>query len=263
MATPFENLKGRMPSPTPKKELLMQMTTDQKATLNLIRIAQGAETKNKRNHAVLKLWDIHGPKVMGITNSYSIKEDADWDLRGLSHADRQKQIMSNTFMMFHRAVMNYDTHTKVPFMAYVANTSKFQQKTEKRNNAKRTGREVVIDFSGNTREDKYGDNPQMIRDLAILREADCTECQEIEAIEARDTIDGIERFLKKNSPKLLTYFRTSYEFCQEYGDCRDIDVAVKLGCTRANVGVLRKKLENLLREAGLYEECRLAFSAAA
>ena len=76
-----------------------------------------------------------------------------------------------------------------------------------------------------------------------------------------DTIECIERFLKKNSPKLLPYFRTSYEFCQEYGDCKDIDVAAELGCTRANVGQLRKKLERLLREAGLYEECRLAFAA--
>jgi hypothetical protein len=146
-------------------------------------------------------------------------------------------------------------------MAYVANSSKFQQKTEKRNNAKRTNREVPVDFSGNTSEEKYGDDPQMLRDLAILKEADHAPCQEIENIEIRDTIEGIERFLKKNSPKLLPYFRTSYEFCQEYGDCKDIDVAVELGCTRANAGQLRKKLEHLLREAGLYEECRLAFAA--
>ena len=74
-------------------------------------------------------------------------------------------------------------------------------------------------------------------------------CQEIEDIENRDTIEGIERFLKKNSPKLLPYFRTSYEFCREYGDCKDIDVAVELGCTRANVGQLRKKLACFLVSA--------------
>ena len=239
----------------------MQMTTDQKTTLNLIRIAQDAETKDVRNYAVLKLWDIHGPKVMGISGKNSFKENADWDLRGLSPAERQQRILSNTFMMFCRAVMNYDPRTNVPFMAYVANSSKFQQKTEKRNNAKRTNREVPVDFSGSLSLETYGDNPQTVRDLAILKEADHAPCQEIENIEIRDTIEGIERFLKKNSPKLLPYFRTSYEFCQEYGDCKDIDVAVELGCTRANAGQLRKKLERLLREAGLYEECRLAFAA--
>lgn len=239
----------------------MQKKTNQKTTLNLVRIAQGAKTKDKRDFAILKLWDIHGSKVAGIDIRNSYKEDADWDLRGLSPAERQQRILSNTFMMFRQAVMNYDPRTNVPFMAYVANSSKFQQKTEKRNNAKRTNREVPVDFSGNTREEKYGDDPQMLRDLAILKEADHAPCQEIENIEIRDTIEGIERFLKKNSPKLLPYFRTSYEFCQEYGDCKDIDVAVELGCTRANAGLLRKKLEHLLREAGLYEECRLAFAA--
>ncbi len=267
MATPLETLEGCTPPPdlgkTKNKELLMQKNTDQKTTLSLISIAQDAESKDTRNRAVLKLWDIHGPKVMGITNMYSYKEDADWDLHGLSPADRQKQIMSNTFMMFHRAVMNYDTHTKVPFMAYVANSSKFQQKTVKRENAKRTGREVVIDFSGNTREEKYGDSPQMLRDLAILKEADCTTCQEIEDVEIRDTFEGIDRFLRKNCPKLLPFYHACWEICLEYGDFKDVYVAGKLGCTRANAGILRKKLENLLREAGLYEECRLAFAAAA
>ena len=239
----------------------MQKNTNQQTTLSLVRIAQGAKTKRMRENAVQALWDIHGPKVMGIDNKNSSKEDADWDLHGLSHAERQQQILSNTFMMFRRAVMNYDPRTNVPFMAYVANGSKFLQKTEKRNNSKRTNREVLVDFSGNTSEEKYGDDPQMLRDLAILKEADHASCQEIEDIENRDTIEGIERFLKKNSPKLLPYFRTSYEFCREYGDCKDIDVAVELGCTRANVGQLRKKLEHLLREAGLYEECRLAFAA--
>ena len=239
----------------------MPNETNQELILSLVHRAQSAKTKGERTRAILKLWDIHGPKVMGISNKHSYKEDADWDLRGLSHADRKKEIMSDTFTMFRRAVMNYDASTNVPFMAYVASSSKFQQKTVKRKNAKRAGREVVIDFSGNTREEQYGNNPQMLHDLAILKEADQAPCQEIEYIEIRDTIEGIERFLKKNSPKLLPYFRTSYEFCQEYGDCRDIDVAVELGCTRANVGILRKKLERLLRDAGLYEECCLAFAA--
>ena len=131
----------------------MQKNTNQQTTLSLVRIAQGAKTKRMRENAVQALWDIHGPKVMGIDNKNSSKEDADWDLHGLSHAERQQQIQSNTFMMFRRAVMNYDPRTNVPFMAYVANGSKFLQKTEKRNNSKRTNREVLVDFSGNTSEE--------------------------------------------------------------------------------------------------------------
>ena len=240
----------------------MQKKTNQKIdqmTLSLVNIAQSTEEKDIRDLAVLKLWDIHGPMVMGIANSYSFKEDADWDLRGLNPADRQKQIMSDTFMMFHRAVMNYDTHMKVPFMAYVANTSRFQQKTVKRENAKRTNREVVIDFSGTFSKEKYGDNPQTLRDMTILNKADCTICQEIEDVEIRDFFEGVGRCLKKNCPKLLRFWNACYEVCQETGGYTDSDVAAKLGYTRANIGQLRQKLRNVLIEAGLYEECREVF----
>ena len=240
---------------------MKNITANETDSLYLVRIAQSAKTKEERDFAILKLWDIHGPMVAGIDNRNSYKEDADWDLRGLSPIERRQRILSNTFMMFRRAVMNYDTHTKVPFMAYVASNSKFQQKTEKRNNAKRTNREVPVDFSGNFSKEKYGNDPQTLHDLAILKEANQAPCQEIENIEIRDTIEGIERFLKKNSPKLLPYFRASYELCQEYGDYKDVYVTDELDCTRANIGQLRKKLERLLRENGLYEECRLAFAA--
>ena len=241
----------------------MQKNTDQKTTLSLISVAQGAKEKDLRDSAVLELWDIHGPMVMGITNSYSFKEDADWNLHGLSPADRQRQIMSNTFMMFRRAVLNYDTSMKVPFMAYVANASKFQQKTIKRENAKHTGREVTIDFSGTFSKEKYGDNPQTLRDLAILNKADRTICQEIEDVEIRDSFEGIGRFLKENSPKLLPFYHACCEVCQEYGDFKDVYVADKLGCTRANIGPLRKKLRTVLTEAGLDEECRLVLRSLA
>ena len=241
----------------------MQMTTDQKTTLNLIRIAQDAASEDVRSTAVNMLWDIYGAKVMGISNKHSLKADADWDLRGLSPANRQREIMYRTFLMFRRAVLNYDTHTNVPFMAYVANSSKFQQKTEKRQNAKHTDREVPVDFSGNTREEKYGDNPQMLRDLAILKKTDHAPCQEIEDIEIRDAFEGIERFLNKNTPKLLPFYRACCEICQEYGDFRDVYVADRLDYTRANVGVLRKKLCAVLTEAGLDEEYRLVIHALA
>ena len=210
-----------------------------------------------RENAVQALWDIHGPKVMGIDNKNSFKEDADWDLRGLSRAERQQRIQSNTFMMFHRAVMNYDARTNVPFMAYVANSSKFQQKTEKCNNAKHTNREVPVDFSGSFSKEKYSDDPQTRRDRAILKKADSTISQDIEDIEIRDSFEGIERCLQQKSPKLLPYFRTSYEFCQEYGDYKDVYVAAELGCTRANAGQLRKKLYTMLKEAGLEDDLRL------
>ena len=241
----------------------MQMTTDQKTTLNLIRIAQDAASEDVRSTAVNMLWDIYGAKVMGISNKHSLKADADWDLRGLSPANRQREIMYRTFLMFRRAVLSYDTHTNVPFMAYVANSSKFQQKTEKRQNAKHTDREVPVDFSGNTREEKYGDNPQMLRDLAILKKTDHAPCQEIEDIVIRDAFEGIERFLNKNTPKLLPFYHACCEVCQEYGDFKDVYVADKLGCTRANIGPLRKKLRTVLTEAGLEEECRLVLRSLA
>lgn len=237
----------------------MQKKTNQKTdlmTLTLVSIAQNAKTRREREDAVQMLWDIHGPKVMGISGMHSFKEDADWDLRGTSPAKRQERIMSNTFEMFRQAVMNYDTSRKVPFMAYVATNSRFQQKTVKRNNAKHTNREVTVDFSGTFSREKYGDNPQTLRDMSILNKADCTTCQGLEDVEIRDFFEGVGRYLKKNCPKLLQFWEACREVCEETGSYTDSDVAAKLGYTRANIGPLRRKLRNVLEEANLAEECR-------
>ena len=266
MATPFETLKGCVPTPdsgeTQTKELPMQKNTDQ-MTLSLISIAQGATTKRVRDLAVLKLWDIHGPKTMGISGMHSYQEDADWDLRGTTPTVRQERIMSNTFEMFRRAVMNYDTSRKVPFMAYVSTNSRFQQKTVKRNNAKHTNREIPVDFSGTFSKEKYGDNPQTIRDLTILNKADRTICQEIEDVEIRDSFEGIGRFLGENHPKLLQFWNTCYEVCQETGSYTDTAVADMLGYTRANIGPLRDKFLSVITEAGLDEDLRLVLRSLA
>ena len=263
MATPFETLKGCVPTPdsgeTTKKELLMQKKTNQKTdlmTLSLVSIAQNAKTRREREYAVQMLWNIHGPMVAGIDNKNSYKEDADWDLRGLSPDERQQRILSNTFVMFRKSVLSYNPNRNDSFMAYVATNSRFQQKTVKRENAKRTNREVTVDFSGTFSREKYGDNPQTLRDMSILNKADCTTCQELEDVEIRDFFEGVGRYLKKNCPKLLQFWEACREVCEETGSYTDSDVAAKLGYTRANIGPLRRKLRNVLEEAGLDEECR-------
>ena len=135
MATPFETLKGCVPTPdsgeTTKKELPMQKKTNQKTdlmTLSLVSIAQNAKTRREREDAVQRLWNIHGPMVAGIDNKNSYKEDADWDLRGLSPDERQQRILSNTFVMFRKSVPSYNPNRNDSFMAYVATNSRFQQK---------------------------------------------------------------------------------------------------------------------------------------
>ena len=228
---------------------------NQDLTLALIYAAQNAKTSLARFRAILRLWEIYGQQVMGISDKNSRKVDANWDLHGLNHPDRLKEIMSDTFTMFRKAVLRYDPTLNDSFMAYVSTNSKYQQLTEKRENAKRGNREVLVDFSAKPSKDEYGEEPHAIRDMAALRKC-IYRGRPDTIVDARDAINAIERFLEKNQPKLLPFFRAFREVCQAHDVYRDVDVAAELGCTRANVGILRKKLAKVLVDAGFEKVLR-------
>ena len=233
---------------------------NQNITLALIYAAKNAKTRQARSRAILRLWEIYGQEVMAISNKNSCKIDANWDLHGLSLSNRQKEIMSDTFTMFQKAVLRYDPTLNDSFMAYVAMNSKYQQQTEKRENAKRGEKEVLVDFNAKPSKDGYGEEPQAIRDMAALNKC-IYRGRPDTIVDARDAINAIERFLEKNQPKLLSFFRTLYEVCQAHDKPKDVYVAAELDCTRANAGILRKKLAKVLKDAGLEEELRQAIRA--
>lgn len=233
---------------------------NQDLTLALIYAAQNAKTSQARSRAILRLWEIYGQQVMGISEKNSRKVDANWDLHGLSHTDHQKEILSNTFTMFWKAVLRYDPTLNDSFMAYVAMNSKYQQQTEKRENAKRGNREVLVDFSAKPSKDEYGEEPHAIRDMAALRKC-IYRGRPDTIVDARDAIDTIERVLESKYPKLLPVFRAIREVCQAHDVYKDVDVAAELGCTRANAGILRKKLAKVLKDEGLKEEIWLVIRA--
>lgn len=228
---------------------------NQDLTLALIYAAQNAKTSQARSRAILRLWEIYGQQVMGISEKNSRKVDANWDLHGLSLTDRQREIMTDTFMMFQKAVLRYDPTLNDSFIAYVSMSSKYQQQTEKRENAKRGNREVLVDFSAKPSKDEYGEEPHAIRDMAALRKC-IYRGRPDTIIDARDAINRIERVLESKYPKLLPYFHALYEVCQAHDVYKDVDVAAELGCTRANAGILRKKFAKVLKDAELEEVIR-------
>lgn len=233
---------------------------NQDLTLALIYAAQNAKTSQARSRAILRLWEILGQQVMGISNKNSCKIDANWDLHGLSLTDRQREIMTDTFMMFQKAVLRYDPTLNDSFIAYVSMSSKYQQQTEKRENAKRGSREILVDFNAKPSKDRDGEEPHAIRDMAALNRC-IYRGRPDTIIDARDAIDTIEWVLESKYPKLLPVFHAICEVCQSYDVYKDVYVAAELGCTRANAGILRKKLAKVLKDEGLKEELWLVIRA--
>jgi hypothetical protein len=233
---------------------------NQDLTLALIYAAQNAKTSQVRSRAILRLWEIYGQQVMGISEKNSRKVDANWDLHGLSHTDHQKEILSDTFMMFWKAVLRYDPTLNDSFIAYVAMNSKYQQQTEKRENAKRGNREVLVDFNAKPSKDRDGEEPQAIRDMAALKKC-IYRGRPDTIVDARDTINRIERILESKYPKLLPYFHALYEVCQAYDKTKDTYVAAEQDYTRSNASQLRKKLAKVLEDEGLKEEIWLVIRA--
>ena len=236
----------------------------ERETEALIGIAQDpTKPANIRLGATRKLWDIYGDYYLGLMAAKSRALNSDWSLQGLSDKDRCVRISGQVFMLFWKVVLKFDLTKGVNFVAYLTNMGKWDLKTVKRNNSKKTEREVHIDFSLESRPNKPSKDPEMDEEglmYAVINE-----------ISARNTCEkrvfhilAIEATKKAISDKkrLIDFLAVAFDVCRE---CRkgytDTEVANRMGISKVQAGNMRRQVYMLLESAGLITKYREVIAA--
>jgi len=222
-------------------------------TNRLIAVAQTTACPDEREQAVLALWQIHGDRLTGIMAKTSYRISSDFSCNGYSSQERQRNLAGNAFMVFQSAVMAFDSKAGVPFAAYIAQKGNWHIMDEKRSNSIRSKYERSVDFS--MEGVAAGSNPDEARNLALLREAIACEPDFEDEIDSSERLAAIYK-LTEVDLKLRRYFVVSLQLVNEGIEYSDAEVARRLGCSRANVGLYKKKLLRLIRENGLLDGYR-------
>ncbi|WP_295057178.1 sigma factor [uncultured Fibrobacter sp.] len=183
--------------------------------------------------------------------------NSDFSLWGCSPAERRENLAGNAYMLFCKAVSDFEPSRKVPFAAYIAKIGKWRMLDEKRKNAKRSKREELdrptnsddCDEESSSRIDNCDVNP-------FTGERNIQDCD----FEKRDFVNRIKESLAASAPKALHRFDIIYELCSE-GNYSDAEAARRIGCERANMKSVKKNLRQTMAECGLEEEFRQLMAA--
>lgn len=186
--------------------------------------------------------------------------NSDFGLNGYSFQGRQDNLAGDAFDLFRNAVLNFDYTRKVPFEAFIAKKAGWHLADEKRKNAKRSRceeRESV--------KKDYGADKEEGETFSRVENCDVNPfTHEVNTIDvswdARDLVARIRSKLETVNPGVLRQFDVMYK-TSEQKDYTDAAVGRALGCTRANVGVVRKKIREILVEYGFEEEFRMLLAA--
>ena len=244
-----------------EKEKFMNNNT-QANTINLndiVMAAQNASNEDLRAVAMNELWDLCGTRIANLMAGKSYVIDSDFSLWDCTPSERRDSLMGDAFFVFYDAVMKFDATLGVPFMAYITQKISWNLASAKRENAKHSKREKCTDFSLEGSSYSEGDSYEesnMINTLKSLQSDDDFE----EDCYRKDGITAIQHILKGNQ-KLQDYFNATQEICNDGDTYSDAEAARRLGCTRANVGQLRRRLMQLLIENGLVRDCRMLMAA--
>lgn len=227
---------------------------------NLFALAQGAPDEDVRTQALHTLWEIYGAKFLALVTKKSFKMDSDFDLNGYSFQYRQNSLAGNAFVVFRNAVLNFDYTRKVPFEAFIAKKAGWHVADEKRKNAKRSRREERESVKKDCGADKEEGET-----LSCVENCDVNPfTHEVNTIdiswEGRDLVARMRSKLAMVNPGLLRPFDAMY-MASELNDYTDAAVGRALGCTRANVGVVRMKIREILVENGFEEEFHMLLAA--
>ena len=220
-------------------------------TTRLIAVAQTAARAEEREQAIFDLWQIHGDRLAGIMAKTSYHISSDFSCNGYSPKERQRNLAGDAFTVLHDAILAFDLDAGVPFAAYIAQKGNWRIMEEKRQNSIRSKYEKLVDFSLESLS--ASEKPGEDRDLRLLRKAISCKPDFEEEILNDDRIQRIYRATKQN-PKLHKYFDTSIKLTKEGYEYSDAEVARRLGCTRANVGLYKKSLNRLVKEKGLLDD---------
>ena len=232
--------------------------TTNTAINNLIAIAQSTSNMDLRDKAINELWNICGGQIAGVMANKSYQINSDFSLNGMSLKERQDSLLGNAYFLFYNAVSTFDPNLGVPFVAYTTQKCNWFLADEKRNNSKRSKREEHVDFSL-----ECGSNVENVPELTHMVEilkGIAREDHFVEDCYWEDAVKLVCRTIKQN-PKLCKYFAASLELCKEGEDYSDANVARRMGCTRACVGIYRKALIRTMKENGLLQEFTLLMAA--
>ena len=229
----------------------MQYNNQTAETIRLIAVAQTTTDAEKRNHAMHELWEIHGERLVGIMAKKSYQIDSDFGYRGCSFKERQNNLMGEAYLVLHDAAMTFDLGKGVPFAAYIAQKGNWHVADEKRENSKHGEWEKCVDFAAESIS--VGDSLGEKKDIQMFRKAAACSADFDEEIYLKNAMHCIYRATEQNS-RLHKYFGVCLELLERGFDYSDAEIARRLGCTRANVGVYKKALIRMMKEDWRFED---------
>ena len=224
---------------------------------NLIAIVQTAPSAKAYERAIHALWAIFGDFFTALVAKKSYLLDSDFSLWGCSPAERRENLAGNAYMLFYKAVSDFEPSRKVPFAAYIAKIGEWRMRDEKRKNAKRSKREELDRCTSNSDsdEEQYSriDNCDVNPFTGERNELDCD-------FDKKDLVALFKKRLAARDPKALHRLDIIHELCSE-GNYSDAEAARRIGCERANMKNVKKNLRQTMAECGLEEEFRLLMAA--
>ena len=223
----------------------------------LIARAQTAPSAEAYERAIQDLWAIFGEYFTALVAKNSYLIDSDFSLRGSSPAERQTYQAGTVYMLFCKAVSDFEPSRKVPFAAYIAQIGEWRMLDEKRKNAKHSKREELDRCTSNSDSDEESysriDNCDVNPFTGERNELDCD-------FDKKDLLVRFKKRLAARDPKALNRFNIMYELCRE-GNYSDAEAARRIGCERANMKNVKSNLLQIMAECGLKEEFRLLMAA--
>ena len=241
--------------------LNIQETTEIQANTTkinkLIASAQTAPNPEAYEREIQALWAIFGEYFTALVAKNSYLIDSDFSLRSSSPAERQTYQAGTAYMLFCKAVSDFEPSRKVPFAAYIAKIGDWRMRDEKRKNAKRSKREELDRCASNSDSDEESysriDNCDVNPFTGERNELDCD-------FDKKDLLVRFKKRLAARDPKALNRFNIMYELCRE-GNYSDAEAARRIGCERANMKNVKNNLIQIMAECGLKEEFRLLMAA--
>ena len=224
---------------------------------DLIARAQTAPSPKAYEREIQALWTIFGENFTALVAKNSYLIDSDFSLRGSSPAERRENLAGTAYMLFCKAVSDFEPSRKVPFAAYIAQIGEWRMRDEKRKNAKRSKREELDRCASNSDSDEESysriDNCDVNPFTGERNELDCD-------FDKKDLLVRFKKRLAARDPKALNRFNIMYELCRE-GNYSDAEAARRIGCERANMKNVKNNLIQIMAECGLKEEFRLLMAA--
>ena len=205
---------------------------------NLIATAQAATSDYAHDKAIYALWDIFGNYFMALVAKNSFQISSDFSLNGCSPKERKANLAGDAYMVFCKAVQDFDLNMNVPFEAFFAQKISWHMADEKRKNAKRDKLEKA-----ESKLKKIDDEADSIIDCGDMNPF--TE----------------ERNVLESDYEQSEIIDIMYEVSRNCDKYTDVEVAEALHCTRANTGKIKKNIRKFLIDCGLEDECRLLMAA--